>query len=480
MGDKAPVRFERGGRVENLLVGFPAAAFNGFMNSKPFFVTRRSFLKKCSLAAAATGLPAWFLERSLAEAAPRPKRLGPNDRPAIALIGCGGMGRGDGANAMRFGDLVAVCDVDDTHAAAAAEQYGKKGRTPDKYNDFRKVLERDDINVIVTATPDHWHTLINLAAAHAGKDVYGEKPLSLTIDEGKHMVKAVRKSGIVFQTGTQQRSSDKFRLACELVRNGRIGRLKEITVWLPAGLREGPFFPSRPPQGLNWDFWLGQAPKVDYVTQRCHALFRFWYDYSGGTMTDWGAHHNDIARWAVDLPGPVGVEGRPLTQPIPGGYTAFSDYLVHYTYANGVLHTVRTTHDDSIYGSVVNENGQRNGIKFEGSTGWIWVNRAEIEASDEALLSTPLPAGAQRLPVSNDHMRNFFECVRSRKQPVADVETGHRSASLCHIGTIALRLGRKLQWSPAREKFTGDGAKEANHWLARTMRKPYDYSFAGA
>lgn len=450
------------------------------MNLKTFFVSRRSFLKRCSLAAAATGLPAWFVERDLAEAAPRPKRLGPNDRPAIALIGCGGMGRGDGTNAMRFGNLVAVCDVDDTHAAAAAEQYGKNGRTPDKYNDFRKVMERDDINVIITATPDHWHTLINLAAANAGKDVYGEKPLTLTVDEGKHMVKAVRKSGIVFQTGTQQRSSDKFRLACELVRNGRIGRLKQITVWLPAGLRDGPFFPSKPPQGLNWDFWLGQAPKVDYVTQRCHALFRFWYDYSGGSMTDWGAHHNDIARWAVDLPGPVSVEGTPLAEPIPGGYTAISDYVVNYTYANGVLHTVRNTHDDTIYGGVVNENGQRNGIKFEGSNGWIWVNRAELEASDEALLSTPLPAGAKRLYVSNDHMGNFFDCVRSRKLPVADVETGHLSATLCHIGTIALRLGRKLQWNPARETFTGDGAKEANPWLARNMRKPFDYSFAGA
>lgn len=432
------------------------------------------------MAAAATGLPLWFVERTLGEAAPRPKRLGPNDRPAIALVGCGGMGRGDAGNASRFGDIVAVCDVDDNHSAAAAQQFTKNGRVPDQYKDFRKVMARDDINVIIMATPDHWHTLVNLAAIRAGKDVYGEKPLTLTIDEGKHMVKAVRQSGIVFQTGTQQRSSDKFRLACELVRNGRIGRLQQITVWLPAGLREGPFSPSAPPAGLNWDFWLGQAPKVDYVAQRCHLYFRYWYDYSGGTMTDWGAHHNDIARWAVDLPGPATVEGKPLTQPIPGGYTAFSDYEVNYTYANGVRHTVRTTHDDSIYGSVVNEKGQRNGIKFEGSNGWIWVNRAELEASDDALLSTPLPAGATRLAVSNDHMGNFFDCVRSRQLPVAEVEIGHRSASLCHMGVIALRLGRKLHWDSQHEKFTGEGAKEANQWLARKMRKPFDYTFANA
>ena len=205
------------------------------------------------------------------------------------------------------------------------------------------------------------------------------------------MVKAVRKSGIVFQTGTQQRSSDKFRLACELVRNGRIGRLDQITVWLPAGLREGPFFPSPPPQGLNWDFWLGQAPKVDYVTQRCHLLFRYWYDYAGGTMTDWGAHHNDIARWAVDLAGPVSVEGKPLAEPIPGGYTAFSDYEVNYTYANGVRHTVRATHNDSIYGGGVKEDGQHNGISLKGATAGFGSVRAELQASDDALISTPLP-----------------------------------------------------------------------------------------
>src|SRR5271156_4923387 len=295
------------------------------MNSKAFFVSRRSFLKRCSLAAAAAGLPVWFVERDMAESAPRPKRLGPNDRPAFALVGCGGRGRGDASNASRFGDLVAVCDVDDNHAEEVAQQHAKNGRMPDKYNDFRKVMARDDIDGIITATPDHWHTLVNLAAAKAGKDVYGEKPLTLTIDEGKHMVKAVRKSGIVFQTGTQQRSSEKFRLACELVRNGRIGRLKQITVWLPSGLRGGPFSASPPPQGLNWDFWLGQAPQVNYVKQRCHQTFRFWYEYSGGTMTDWGAHHNDIARWGIDQDGPVSVEGKALSEPIPGGYTAISD-----------------------------------------------------------------------------------------------------------------------------------------------------------
>jgi predicted dehydrogenase len=446
------------------------------MSTQTFYISRRSFLKRCSMIAAATGLPLWFVERELAEAAPITKRLGPNDRPAIALVGCGGMGRNDAKNSLRFGDVVAVCDVDDSHAEAAAKQFTKDGRAPDKYNDFRKVMARDDINVVITATPDHWHTLVNLTAARAGKDVYGEKPLTLTIDEGKHMVKAVRQNRIVFQTGTQQRSSEKFRLAVELVRNGRIGKLRQIDVWLPVGMRDGPFASTQPPAGFNWDFWQGQTPAVDYVKQRTHVTFRYWYAYSGGTMTDWGAHHNDIARWAVDEPGPVSVEGKPLADLVPGGYTAYSDYLVNYTYSNGVQQTVKVTHDESIYGEPTKENAQRNGLKFIGDNGWIWVNRQEIEASDDSLLSTPLPAGAQRVEVSNDHMGNFFDCVRSRKLPVAEVEIGHRSASVCHMGVIAMRLGRKLQWDPKREKFTGDGAHEANRWLAREMRKPYDYS----
>ena len=446
------------------------------MSTKSFFISRRSFLKRCSLAGATAGLPAWFIERDLAEAAPT-RILGPNDRPAIALVGCGGMGRGDASNAKRFGDIFALCDVDAGHAAEAAKQFTDGGKKPAVFDDVRKLVERKDIQVIINATPDHWHTLVNMTAAKAGKDVYGEKPLTMTIDEGHHVIKAVRAGKIVLQTGTQQRSSSRFRLACELVRNQRLGHLKQVTVWLPAGLRDGPFSTQPVPANLNWDFWLGQAPKVDYVPQRCHTNFRFWYDYAGGPMTDWGAHHNDIARWAIGLDGPVAIEGAPSVQPIPGGYTAFSEFEVTFTYANGVRQTVKTTRDDSIFGGVVKENGQRNGIKFEGTNGWIWVNRNEIEASDEALLSTPLPSGAQRLYASDDHMGNFFDCVRSRKLPAADVETGHRSASVCHLGVLALRLGRKLEWDPQREEFTGEGAKEANKWRARKMRPPFDYHF---
>jgi len=447
------------------------------MTPKSFRISRRSFLKTCSASAAATGLPLWFVERETALAATATSTSSPNDRPRIALVGCGGMGRGDAANASRFGDIIAVCDVDKSHAEAAAKQFTKEGKTPTQFADFRKVMEREDIDVIIQGTPDHWHTLVNMAAAKAKKDVYGEKPLTLTIDEGKRIVEAVRRNGIVLQTGTQQRSMRKFRLACELVRNGRIGKLQQVTVYLPAGLREGPFASKPVPSGLNWDYWQGQAPATDYVPQRCHTNFRFWFDYSGGTMTDWGAHHNDIARWAIGALGPVTITGKVLADPIPGGYTAFSDYEVTLTYANGVKQVIKTTRDDSIFGGVINEAGQRNGVKFEGSDGWVWVNRGDINASDEALITTPLPEDAVRLEASGDHMGNFFECVRTRKRPIADVEVGHRSASVCHLAVISLRTGLTLQWDPKQERFVGEGAKTANRYLARQMRKPYDYSF---
>ena len=443
----------------------------------PFNISRRSFLRRCSTSAAALGLPAWFIESQLLSASARTKSLGPNDRPGIALVGCGGMGRGDAGNASRFGDIIAVCDVDEKHADAAAKQFTKDGKRPDTYNDFRKVMEREDVHVVITATPDHWHTLVNLAATKAGKDVYGEKPLTLTIDEGKRLVKAVRKYKTIFQTGSQQRSDPRFRLACELIRNGRLGQLKEVTVWLPAGLREGPFKPQPVPAELNWDFWSGQAPKVDYLPQRCHLTFRYWYDYSGGTMTDWGAHHNDIVLWALGLPGPVQAEGKALAEPIPGGYTAISEYDVKFTYSNGVVHNVRSTKADNIFGGVEDPQGQRNGIKFEGTNGWIWVNRGNLRASDKSLIETPLPESALHLYKSDDHMANFFDCVRSRKPPICEVEVGHRGASICHLGAIALRTGQKLQWDPLHEKFVGENAKEANRFVAREMRKPYDYSF---
>ncbi len=452
---------------------------NPGMTPKRFQISRRTFLQHCAATAAATGLPAWFVERELSAAEVARPALGPNDRPGIALVGCGGMGRGDAQNASRFGQVVAVCDVDAGHVEAAAKQFTKDGKAPAKFSDVRKAMEHPGVHVVVQGCPDHWHTLVNLTAVQSGKDVYGEKPLTLTIDEGKRLVQAVRKHKAVLQTGSQQRSDKLFRLACELVRNGRIGKFQQVTVFIPAGLRAGPFATSPVPAGLDWDFYLGQAPKVDFVKERCHTTFRYWWDYSGGTNTDWGAHHNDIARWAIGLEGPTTVEAKALKEPVPGGYTAISDYEVTFTWANGVRHVVKSTADDNIFGGVVNKEGQRNGLRFEGTEGWIWVTRGDLDASKDEIITTPLPDGALKLEASPDHMQNFFDCVRSRKDPIAHVEVGHRSVSVCHLAVIALRVGRKLEWDAVQERFIGEGAAEANAHLAREMRKPYDYSFAG-
>ncbi len=450
------------------------------MKPQPVFqISRRSFIRRCSATAAATGLPLWFVEKQMALAESEPAKVvtSPNDRPNIALIGAGGMGTGDARNSKRFANIVAVCDVDKAHIEKAVGRLSDPGKKIDTYTDFRKLLERKDIDAIINGTPDHWHSIINIGAAKAGKDIYSEKPLTLTIDEGKHVVRAVRENKVILQTGTQQRSGQRFRMACELVRNGRLGKLKDVTVWLPAGVRGGPFATAPIPEGLDWDYWQGQAPHADYMKERCHTTFRNWYDYSGGTMTDWGAHHMDIGYWAVGLPAPTQVESKALSEPIPGGYTAISDYEVKFTYPNGVIFNVRTTQDDNPFGGVVNPAGQRNGIRFEGTDGWIWVNRDEITANDREVLSKPLHDDAERLYVSNDHRANFFESMVTRKDPICAVEIGHRSASVCHLGAISLRTRKSLQWDPEKELFTGDHAAEANTYVAREMRKPYDYDF---
>jgi len=437
-------------------------------------ISRRSFLKACS---ATTGLPLWFVERSLAQAQPATPPQSANDRPNIALIGCGGMGMGNAQEAARFGNVIAVCDPDESHLNAAATRLARAGTTPAKFADFRELLKRDDLHAIINATPDHWHTLINAAAAKARKDIYGQKPLTLCIAEGRHVIKAVRDNKVVFQTGSQQRSDRRFRLACELVRNGRIGKLQEVNVWVPAGLKGGPFQTRAVPPGLNWDLWQGQTPHTDYMRERCHGSFRWWWDYAGGPVTDWGAHHNDIARWCIGQDGPLDVEAKSASSTIPGGYTTPSEFEATLNWANGVRQTVRTTTDDTWTGGIINEKGQRNGVKFIGAEGWIWVNRGHLEASKDEIYETPLPENALHLEASNNHMQNFFDCMRTRKDPVATVEIGHYSTVVGHLIIIALRAGKKYQWNPLKETFVGEGASEANQHLAREMRKPYDYTF---
>jgi predicted dehydrogenase len=466
---------------EFLLTLVERGRFNTAMPQQ-FQISRRSFLRGCAATAAATGLPLWFVQRELAQAAeqPSPALPAPNDRPGIALIGCGGMGGADLQAASRFGNVVALCDVKENQTSNLARRHAQNGAGPATATDFRRILERKDVDIIVNATPDHWHSLINIGAARAKKDIYGEKPLTLTIDEGKQVIKAVRDNKIVFQTGTQQRSDRRFRLACELVRNGRIGKLQTVEVFVPAGLREGPFEQSQPvPAGLNWDMWLGQAPKVDYMKERANNTFRWWWEYAGGPVTDWGAHHNDIARWAIGQDGPISVEAKVTVGPIEGGFNTCKEFESTLMWANGIKQIVKTTTADSPFGGIIDKEGQRNGIRFTGTEGWLWVNRGDMSASQDEIYQTPLPDNALKLEVSGNHMGNFFDCVNSRKDPIARVEEGHRSAVIGHLIIIALHTGRKLQWDAAKEQFTGDGAKDGNAHLVREMRKPYDYGFVG-
>ena len=279
-------------------------------------LSRRRFLQSTG-ALAAAALPAWYLEQCAAMS-PQTSTASsaPSEQVRLALIGCGGQGRGDARNAKRFGKIVAICDVDANHLDAAKKDFPDA----DGYADFRKLLERKDIDAVICGTVDHWHTLVSIGAMKAGKDVYCEKPLTLTIDEGKRLVQVQRETGQVLQTGTQQRSGREFRLACDLVRNGRIGKIEKAEVWLPAGLRQGPFNTAAVPTGFDYDFWQGQTPAVPYVKERTHFSFRYWWEYSGGTMTDWGAHHNDIVLWALDMDrsGPVEYRREAVGRDDPG------------------------------------------------------------------------------------------------------------------------------------------------------------------
>jgi len=442
------------------------------MKPHPFQISRRRFFRTSAAAAAAAGVPLWFFEREQALAAAAPKPLSANDRPSFALIGCGGMGNADAGDFVNKGvDIVAVCDLDEGHANAAVKKYTSGTKVPAKYNDFRKLLERDDLHAIINATPDHWHTLTNLAASRAGKDIYTEKPLTLTIDEGVGLVKEIRKNKTVLQVGSWQRSDRAFRVACELVQNGRIGKVQRVEVGLPTGMVEGPF-PALPvPAGLNWDYYVGQAPRCDYNGHNCHGNFRWWYGFSGGQITDWGAHHFDIAQWGLgtELSGPVAVEGKSLVPLIPGGYQTAAQYELNYEYANGV----------TLYAT--DEKRRPNGVKFIGSDGWIFVARGnKLEADNEERIHTPLASDAKRLYNSRDHRVNLLDCMRSRKDPVCPVEVGHRSITVAHLGVISIRMGGvKLQWDPQSQRFTGANTTEANQWLTRPMRAPYDHSFIG-
>jgi len=402
-----------------------------------------------------------------------------NDRPRLALIGCGGQGSWDARAASNFGDFLAVCDVDTRRAEQARnDQNIGKGKA-ETYGDYRKVLERNDIDAVVIGTPDHWHSKILIDAMKAGKDAYCEKPLTLTIDEGKKIGEVARATKRVVQVGTQQRSDHNrvFLLAVALVRSGRIGKIKKVTAAIGSGPTGGPFPATQPPAELNWDMWLGQAPKVDYREKRAHYEFRWWYEYSGGKLTDWGAHHVDIAQWGLnrDDSGPTSIEVIKGELPVPykegwptvdDQYNTTTKFLVRAKFEDGIILEIR---DDT-----------ENGVTFEGSGGKIFVTRDRIEMEGGAVdalyknpVSEELMRGLRKGKRVDGHMANFFECARDRSEPVSDVWSHHRALTTCHLANIAIRLGRKsLRWDPTRQEVVDDS--EANGWQTRPQRSGYE------
>lgn len=380
-------------------------------------------------------------------------------------------------------NVVAVCDVDSKHAAAAAASVEKaNGKKPKVFSDYRKLLEDKSIDAVLVSTPDHWHALPTIHACQAGKDVYCEKPLTLFIDEGKAMVKAARENKRIVQTGSQQRSSANFLKAAEYVRNGRLGKIKRVMVGLVGvNWTKDPLVPdSAPPAELNYDMWLGPAPQRPYNKQRVHYYFRFFWDYSGGQMTNWGAHHLDIAQWALgmDESGPVEISAK-AQYDAQKRFETPSAFDITYKYANGVLVECKSPGANvaelipdrkNEVMELVNGKGTFTGCLFEGEKGLLYVNRGALEVTGD-IFDQPLKDSDVRLYKSTSHHKNWLECIKTRQLPICDVAIGHRSATVCHLGNIAAQHGKKIQWDPVKEQILGDPV--AARMTRREYRSPW-------
>ncbi len=430
---------------------------------------RRQFLGAAVRAAAAAGplvIPASALGRA--------GRIAPSERIVLGCIGVGTMGFADLNTFLGLPDVqvVAVCDVRRAMRERARQavdaHYGNSGCAA--CNDFRELLARDDIDAVCIATLDSWHVLHALAAVRAGKDVYLEKPLGMSLHEIKVLRDAVHRYGRVFQLGTQQRSSQEFRLACELVRNGRLGRLRTIKVGVHAGAGERSGLKSYPPEpvpdGLDYDLWLGPAPWAPYTTARL--TYPHWFhisDYSLGYVSGWGIHHIDIAQWGngTELTGPVEIAGSARFPDEDALCDNPLSWDVRMRYANGV--------EMVFTGEGPGCAGVRQGITFEGPEGRVWVNRGAIEAEPAALLRERFGPGEVRLPVSRLHQEDFIRGVRTRQPTLSTIDVAVRSDAVCQLAWCAFQLQRPLRWDPEREEFVGD--PEANRLMTRPLRAPW-------
>jgi predicted dehydrogenase len=432
--------------------------------------SRRNFLRTAGVLTAAPYF-AWT-QPSFANVAK-------NDRPRIGCIGTGSMGTGDAQHHAHFGDVVAVCDVDSVHSMRAKYHDGiGKGRA-DAYEDYRRVLDRNDVDVVSIVTPDHWHVKIAIEALESGKHVFCQKPLTLTLEENVLIRDACEKhKDKVFFIGTQQRSSkDLFLRAVNMVQKGLLGDIQKITVGINGGDVGGPFPKSDPPEELNWDFWLGQAPKVDYIKQRCHYQFRWWYEYSGGKFTDWGAHHVDIALWALGFDkhgtGPVEVDGSDAKHPVPmkDGYPTVDD-----SYNTSHDFNVISRFDDGVELHVTSRGD--NGVLFEGEKGRLFVNRGKITGTpieenwDDGKFGDDQLRALYRDKPFEGHKENFYRCIREGGLPVSDVYSHVQTMNVCHLSSIAARLGRTIAWDAQSERITGD--EQAAAMMARAPRPGFE------
>ncbi|HPY76749.1 MAG TPA: Gfo/Idh/MocA family oxidoreductase [Anaerohalosphaeraceae bacterium] len=429
--------------------------------------TRRRFLKEAgTVAAGLAGFP--YLIRSSALG------LGGAVAPSNRItVGCVGMGWQGGSNLGAFlaesdAQVTAVCDIDTNHLNAAKNRVNGHYRNTacKSYTDFRELMADSSIDAVMLALPDHWHGIIAAAAARAGKDIYGEKPLTHTLREGRILCGTVNRYGIIWQTGSWQRSESNFRFACQLVRNGRIGRVHTIEVGLPAGHSDfgntrGQETMGPPPAELDYETWLGPAPWAPYCPARVHKNWRWIYDYGGGQLMDWVGHHVDIAHWGLDLDrsGPVEMEGT-AQFPADGLWNTATKYKLHAKYAEGYSMIIAGGYDDI-----------RDGTKWIGTDGWVWVTRGRIDAWPKSLLQETFGPGQVYLPRAANHVRNFLDCVKNRKETLTPCETAHRSASAGHVGLVALRLGRKVRFDPKTEQILNDPV--ANEMLGHSFRGPW-------
>jgi myo-inositol 2-dehydrogenase / D-chiro-inositol 1-dehydrogenase len=422
----------------------------------------------------------------------------PSDKINIGWIGNGRQGSGDIFSTMRFDNamVVAVADVDSKRMALAKQRiesfYSNKTGNASYANiamhgDYKELLADKSIDAVMITTPDHWHSQPAIEAALAGKDIYLEKPTSLTITEGRLLSDVVRRKKVILQVGTQQRSSAQFRVAAELVRNGRIGKLETVKIGLP-GDPAGPDAPEMPiPSNLNYDMWLGSTPEVYYTEMRVHPQNSIndrpgWLrceQFGAGMITGWGQHHFDSAAWGMDteLTGPVSIEAV-ADFPKHGLWNVHGDFMSKAVYKNGLV--------------MLTSGGYPNGIRYEGTDGWIFVTRGNyratesdpipqgqsnpaLSASDPKILSSVIGPNEIHLYQSDSQQGNWLDCIKTRKEPISPVEIGHRACSVCLVTHIAMKLERKLNWDPDTEKFVGD--KEANNMLSRPQRKPYGTSY---